>query len=191
MILTVNQYAPDFITRDIEGKTIQLSQLQGQKVLLSFYRHVACPITHLRFRELNSYDREFRNKGLVALAVYESSKDNLLKYSEDENNYARLIANPEFDLYEMYHIELNTLKLLFSMYKGAPARSAEGQKYLKHRFKPEGHVNLMGGDFLIGEDGYLKQVYYSQYLGDHLPLKEILAFINDPGYIADSRYATC
>ncbi len=191
MILKVNQYAPDFITRDIEGKVVQLSQLHGQKVLLTFYRHVACPVNHLRFRELSRHDREFRKKGLVVLAVYESSRDNLLQYSEDENYYARLIANPEFDLYEKYDIELNTLKLLFSMYKGSPAKAAEGQRYFKHRFEVEGHPNLLGGDFLIGEDGHLKQVYYNQYLGDHLPVKEILDFINDPGYSADCGSATC
>ncbi len=182
MNLKINQPAPDFITRDIRGNTIQLSQLQGQKVLLTFYRHVACPVHHLRFQELRTYEKEFCEKGLVVLAVYESSTDNLLCYSEGENYYARLIANPEFDLYEKYDIELNTVKLLFSMYNGGPAKAAAGLKLMKQRFKAEGHNNLMGGDFLIGEDGLLKKVYYNQFLGDHLPTKEILSFINDPDY---------
>ena len=187
MNLKINQPAPDFITRDIKGKTVQLSQLQGQKVLLTFYRHIACPVNHLRFQELSRYDQEFCQKALVVLAIYESSSENLLRYCEDEHYYARLIANPDFDLYKKYDIELNTLKLLFSMYKGGHAKAAEGLKSMKHRFKPEGHPNLMGGDFLIGEDGYLKQVHYNQYLGDHLPTNEILTFINNPDYKANAQ----
>ena len=31
------------------------------------------------------------------------------------------------------------------MYKGAPARSARGQRYFKHRFEPEEHPDLLGG----------------------------------------------
>jgi len=160
-------------------------------VLLTFYRHVACPISHLRFRELSRLDHEFRKKGLIVLAVFESSRDNLIRYSEDEQYYARPIPNPEFDLYERYDIELNTLKILFSMYKGAPAKSIEGKRQFKHRFEPEGHPDLLGGDFLIGEDGFLKQVHYNQFLGGHLSVVEIRAFLNNPTYKEECRSATC
>ncbi len=185
------QSAPDFISRDIWGNTIQLNQFLGSKVLLTFYRHVGCPVHHLRFLEMSSYDREFRKKGLVVLAVYESSKANLVRYSENENYYARLIANPEFDLYEKYGIECNTLKLLFSMYKGVAAKKAAGEKRARHKFEPEGHPDLLGGDFLIGENGQLKRGYYNQFLGDHLPIEEIFAFINDPCYSPGLRRAPC
>lgn len=191
MILAVNQSAPGFTSRDIRGDEIQLNQFLGKKVLLTFYRHVGCPVHHLRFLELSRYDREFREKNLVVLAVFESSIANLLRYSENENYYARLIANPEFDLYEKYGIEFNTLKLLFSMYKGVSAKRAEGEKRSRHKFEPEGHPDLLGGDFLIGENGVLRKVYYNQFLGDHLPVKEIFAFINDPGYSPGAPPALC
>ncbi|AKD57106.1 redoxin domain-containing protein [Spirosoma radiotolerans] len=191
MILKANQSAPDFTVRDIQGNPIKLSQFQGNKILLTFYRHVGCPVNHLRFLELSSHDQAFREKGLVVLAVYESSADNLLRYSENEHYHARLIANPEFDLYEMYAIELNTLKLLFSMYKGVYAKKVEGKKRAKHAFEPEGHSNLLGGDFLISEDGLLKRVYYNQFLGDCLPTEEILAFINDPRYSPAPQPTPC
>lgn len=182
MILQAGQPAPDFTICDIRGNTIQLSQLQGKKILLTFYRHVGCPVNHLRFLELSRHDPTFREKGLVVLAIYESSADNLLRYSKNAHYHAQLIANPEFDLYDTYAIELNTLKLLFSMYKGVYAKKIEGEKQATHTFEPEGHPNLLGGDFLINETGCLKRVYYNQFLGDHLPTEEILAFLNDPGY---------
>lgn len=179
MPLIENQPAPDFQTTDISGNTVRISALKGKKVLLTFYRHVGCPFTNLRFLELQKLDSYFSKMGLVVLAIYESSSDNLKRYSRDESFYARLIANPEFDLYTLYDIELSTLKILFSMYRGAFAKGAAGRRSFKENFGPEGHTNVLGGDFLIDEDGCIKYAYYNQYLGDHLPVKDIIHFLND------------
>jgi len=177
MPLKKNQPAPNFRTADISGKPVTISDFKGKKILLTFYRHVGCPVNNLRFQQLRQYDPYFKEQELVVLAVYESSIENLIRYSRDESFYARLIANPEFDLYTQYEIEQSTLKMLFSMYKGVFAKSMEGKKYFKERFEPEGHQNLLGGEFLIGEDGNLKHIYYNQYLGDHIPTSEILKFV--------------
>ncbi len=177
MPLFENQPAPDFQATDISGNAVHISALQGRKVLLTFYRHVGCPFTNLRFHELQKLDSYFSEMGLVVLAVYESSSDNLKRYSRDESFYARMIANPEFDLYRLYDIELSTLKILFSMYKGAIAKAAEGNRMFKENFGPEGHTNVLGGDFLIDEAGCIKYAYYNQYLGDHLPVRDILRFL--------------
>jgi len=191
MILKINQPAPDFTTRDIYGNNLQLSNYKGRKVLLTFYRHVACPVNNLRFLELNKYGELFREKKLAVLAVYESTRENLLKYSAKEGYYATLIANPEFNLYQTYEIELNFSKLLYSMYKGVHAKKIEGERLAKHKFDPEGHSELLGGDFLIGEDGALIDIYYNQYLGDHLPVENILSFINDPLYKPKYQLVCC
>jgi peroxiredoxin len=179
MSLHPNQPAPDFQIMDISGNPVRLSDFKGNKVLLTFYRHVGCPFTNLRFLELQKMDEYFREMGLVVLAIYESSMDNLKRYSAGESFYARIIANAEFDLYTLYDIERNTLKILYSMYKGAYGKAKEGQKKFKEKFEPEGHTDLLGGDFLIDEDGIIKYPYYNQYLGDHLPVNEILRFINN------------
>lgn len=179
MPLIENQPAPDFQTADISGNTVRMSALRGKKVLLTFYRHVGCPFTNLRFLELQKLDSYFREMDLVVLAVYESSRENLKRYSRDESFYARMIANPEFDLYTLYNIEQNTLKILFSMYKGAFAKGAEGRRRFKENFSPEGHTNVLGGDFLIDENGRIQYAYYNQYLGDHLPVNDIIRFLKN------------
>jgi peroxiredoxin Q/BCP len=180
MPLQKNQPAPDFMTADIFGKPVAISAFKGKKILLTFYRHVGCPVNNLRFQELRQYDTYFKEQDLVVLAVYESSVENLTRYCRDESFYARLIANPEFNLYTQYEIEQSTLKMLYSMYKGVFAKSLEGRKHFKDQFEPEGHQNLLGGDFLIGEDGHLKHIYYNQYLGDHMPTSKILKFAQSP-----------
>jgi peroxiredoxin Q/BCP len=179
MPLIENQPAPDFRATDISGSTIRISDLKGKKILLTFYRHVGCPFTNLRFLELQKLDRYFREMNLVVLAVYESSNENLLRYSRDESFYARMIANPEYDLYSLYDIELSTLKILYSMYKGAFAKREEGRRRFKENFCPEGRTNTLGGDFLIDEDGCIKCAYYNQYLGDCLPVNDIIRFLKN------------
>lgn len=179
MPLIENQPAPDFQATDISGSTVRISALKGKKILLTFYRHVGCPFTNLRFLELQKLDSYFSEMGLTVLAIYESSSENLQRYCRDESFYARMIANPAYDIYSLYDIEQSTLKILYSMYKGAFAKAEEGRRRFKEKFCPEGRTNTLGGDFLIDEDGYLKYAYYNQYLGDHLPVKDIIRFLNN------------
>jgi peroxiredoxin Q/BCP len=140
---------------------------------------VGCPFTNLRFLELQELDNYFRKMGLMVLAVYESSRENLQRYSCDESFYARLIPNPDYDLYSLYAIEQSALKILYSMYKGAFAKREEGRRRFKKDFCLEGRADTLGGDFLISEDGCIKYAYYNQYLGDHLPVKDIIRFLKN------------
>ena len=158
---------------------MQLSSFKGKKVLLSFYRHVGCPFTNLRFLDLRKQDEYFKKMGLIILSIYESSTENLTRYCSKESFYSRIIANPEFDLYRLYDIELNDLKILHSLYKGAYSKMIEGRKTFKDKFEPEGHRNLLGADFLIDESGLIVYPYYNQFLGDHLPVRDIGRFIRE------------
>ncbi|WP_316825459.1 redoxin domain-containing protein [Pedobacter miscanthi] len=178
MPLFENQPAPDFQATDIWGNNVSISALKGKKILVTFYRHVACPFTNLRFLELQEMENFFREKGLVMLAIYESSAENLKRYTHGESFYGQIIANPGYDLYTLYDIELSSVKILFSMYKGAFAKAEEGQRRFKEKFCPEGRPNVLGGEFLIGDDGYIKYSYYNQYLGDNMAVKDIMRFAN-------------
>jgi peroxiredoxin len=142
MMLKANQPAPDFMVKDIWGINVQLSSFKGKKSLLTFYRHVGCPVNHLRFLELQKLGDFFKKRNLVIIAIYESCTENLQLYSKDEQFHAQLIANPELDLYGKYYVEQNTLKFLFSMYKGVFSKVQAGKKLLKHQFEHEGYNNL-------------------------------------------------
>lgn len=179
MHIQENQPAPDFQAKDISGNPISISALKGKKIMLSFYRHVGCPFSNLRFLELERQRNYFSEMGLVILAVYESSPENLLRYSHNESFFARMIADPAYNLYSLYNIEQSRLKILYSMYKGAFSRLAEGQRRFKETFCPEGRTDTLGADFLIDEHGEIRHAYYNQYLGDHLPLLDIIRFLNN------------
>lgn len=178
MKLQISETAPDFTIKDVHGNTVNLSAFKGKKVFLTFYRNVGCPVCNLHFHELLPLEKEFKAKGAIALAVYESSAANLRRYVDGETYYTVMIANPGFDLYEKYGIERSTIKLLSSIYKGVIGKAEQGKKLFKQKFDQDGHANLMGGEFLIDETGKIETAYYNQFIGDHLPVKDIKAFLN-------------
>jgi peroxiredoxin Q/BCP len=179
MPLSENQPAPDFQVTDVLGNPVCLSALKGRKILLTFYRHVGCPFTNLHFLGLQELDSYFQEMDIVVLAIYESDSENLQRFIQNESFYARLIANPSYDLYSLYQIEQSALKILYSMYQGAYAKGELGRKKFKESFCPEGRKDTLGGDFLIDEHGIIKYAYYNQYLGDHMPMREIIKFLKN------------
>ncbi len=178
MKLKPSQIAPDFTATAISSNLIQLSTFKGKKVFLTFYRNVGCPVCNLRFHELLPLEKEFQAKGAIVLAVYESSAANLKRYAGNENYHTQMIANPEFDLYEKYAIERSTIKLLSSIYKGVIGKAERGKKLFKQKFDQDGHANLLGAEFLIDENGRIVTAYYNQFIGDHLQVRDIKAFLN-------------
>jgi thioredoxin-dependent peroxiredoxin len=176
--VTEKEQAPAFTTSDVNGNAIKLTDYKGKKVLLSFYRNVGCPVCNLRFHELQNKEGMFKEKGLVVLAVYESTADNMKQYLEGESPYATLIPNPKQDLYELYQVDRSMGKMMKGMFHGAMGKMKEGKKLYRKKIAQDGNANRIGADFLIDENGNVANAYYGKYVGDHLPLNEIISFIN-------------
>ena len=66
--LKVGSQAPDFAAAGIDGKTYNLSQLQGKVVLLTFWS-TRCQICHSEIPKLNQVAERYRDKDVVFLAV--------------------------------------------------------------------------------------------------------------------------
>lgn len=177
MKIKENQTAPDFTLQDVNGNTIHLSDYKGKKVLLSFFRNVGCPVCNVRFHELQEKSDYFRSKNLILLAVYESSAENMKKYLDGENPYAVMIPNPDESLYKRYAVDKSMGKVMKGMFRGAMSKMKKGKKLFKSDIKQDGNATRIGADFLIDEKGVVKNAYYGDYVGDHLPLAEILSFI--------------
>lgn len=177
MKIKEHQSAPGFTLQDVNGNTINLSDYKGKKVLLSFFRNVGCPVCNLRFHELQEKSDYFRSKSLVHLAIYESSVENMKKYLEGETPYAVMIPNPDESLYKRYAVDKSMGKVMKGMFYGAMSKMKNGKKLFKSEIKQDGNMTRIGADFLIDEKGVVKKAYYGGYVGDHLPLAEILKFI--------------
>lgn len=146
-------------------------------MLLTFYRNVGCPICNLRFHEVEARMPEWAAKGLVSIAVYESTGDNLRAYMDDERPATLLIPDPFEELYALYHVERSTAKLMKGMLHGAMGKMSRGKKLFTKKIKQDGHMDRIGAEFLIDAEGTLRVAHYGAYLGDHLALDSIAAFV--------------
>ncbi|MEP7214541.1 MAG: TlpA disulfide reductase family protein [Acidobacteriota bacterium] len=66
--LTIGSAAPDFAAEGMDGKTYNLSQLQGKVVLITFWS-TRCAICHSEIPKLNQVVERYRGKDVVFLAV--------------------------------------------------------------------------------------------------------------------------
>jgi thioredoxin-dependent peroxiredoxin len=172
------QAAPTFTIKDINGTIVNLADYKGKKVMLTFYRNVGCPICNLRFNELQAQADYFKSKGLVLLAVYESTADNMKQYLEGQSTYATMIPNAEQDLYKLYDIDRSGGKMMKGMFHGAMGKMKKGKKLFKSKIKQDGNSNRIGADFLIDENGNVKMAHYGSFVGDHISLETIKQFLN-------------
>jgi peroxiredoxin len=169
--------APTFTTKDVNGITIDLSEYKGQRVFLSFHRNVGCPICNLRFHQVEEHMAEFQQKGLVVIAVYESTAEAMRSYLEGEHFGTIMIPDPEQGLYALYRVERSKGKVMKGMLHGALGKMSDGRKLFRKRMKQDGHLDRIGADFLINADGTLHTAYYGAYVGDNLPLDSVRAFL--------------
>jgi thioredoxin-dependent peroxiredoxin len=179
MKISPPQEAPHFKTKDINGKTVNLADYRGKKIMLTFYRNVGCPVCNFRFHELQEQADSFKVKDLILLAVYESTTENMKQYLEGEDPYALMISNPEQDLYKLYNIDRSMGKMMKGMFHGAMSKMNKGKKLFKRKIKQDGNSNRISADFLIDKNGKVQTAYYGKFIGDHLPMYEIKNFINN------------
>lgn len=179
MKISPPQDAPNFVTKDVNGTIVNLADYKGKKIMLTFSRNVGCPVCNLRFHELQAQADTFKTKGLILLAVYESTAEHMKQYLEGENPYAIMIPNPEQNLYELYNIDRSMGKIMKGVFNGAMGKMLKGKKLFNQKIKQDGNANRIGADFLIDENGKVQTAYYGKYIGDHLPMSDIKKFIDN------------
>ena len=69
MKLTSGQQAPLFSTKDIFGNTIDLAQIQDQKIILSFFRYAECPMCNLQIAKIMQQKEFFFKHNLKLITV--------------------------------------------------------------------------------------------------------------------------
>jgi peroxiredoxin len=79
------------------GNSINLGELKGKKVMLSFYHFAGYPICNFRFHEIETNMLFFESNNIVVIGVYESSPVAMKTFIEGENFKTTLIPNPTFE----------------------------------------------------------------------------------------------
>jgi len=173
MRLTLNSTAPQIKTKDISGKDFDLESFRGQKLLVSFFRFSTCPFCNLRIHTLNTV---YEKLGVKVVALFESSNENLLKHLTHYELSFPVLSDKKGEYYKSYGLN----KSVFGMFKGMLTRPVEMIKGLSKGKSPlrgvDGYLTRMPADFLIDENGMIKELMYAKDEGEHMDLEIIKAF---------------
>ena len=176
MRLQPGQPARHFEVQDIYDKRICLSDYEGRKLMLSFYRYASCPLCNLRVHQLIERYAEFQSNGLELLAFFQSPKASILKYVGRRDAPFPIVADPDRTVYRQYSVESSWVGFLMAGITKLPhLRKAMSKGYLPGKI--EGQTALVPADFLIGPDLKIAVAFYGHDIGDHMPTERIDAWL--------------
>ncbi|NJM94212.1 MAG: AhpC/TSA family protein [Cytophagales bacterium] len=171
-----NDVAPALEVTSVQGMPLDLNDYQGKTVLLSFFRFAGCPVCNMRMHELMKNQAALQAKGVEVIAVFESSGETLAEYLKDASIPFPLVSDTSLALYRRYGAdEKSLIKMIRTMTKQqAKADMKIGETLYQGKTYPkDGSMTRIPADFLI-ENGSIKRAYYGRYIGDHIPLQELL-----------------
>ena len=170
MLKTGNQ-APQIAALDIYSNEFNLENLKGKKIYLSFLRVASCPFCNLRVNQVIQKHDEWNKKGIITVAIFASSNEEILKYAGKQHPAFTVIGDPKEQFYKQYGIG----KSYPGMFK-AFLRLATIFKFTRKgmfTLKAMTEKPILPGDFLIDENGIIQKAYYGKDFGDHIPFSEI------------------
>ncbi|HPM75791.1 MAG TPA: peroxiredoxin-like family protein [bacterium] len=172
--LIVGEVAPDFTLPALGGAKITLSERRGEKIWLAFFRYAGCPLCNLRVGEMIARHARYEQAGLTILTVWQSPLDRLVRLVDKQEPPFPLLADPREEVYGRYGLEAK----LSGMF--APAVTVKLAKAAARGFFPgptDGTKTRLPGDFLIDEQGVLRDVFYGRDIAEHIPFERVEAFI--------------
>ena len=169
--------APVFNNGQVSHDTLNAASLKGKKILLTFNRYVSCPLCNFRTHELLEVYDTLRSHGLILISVYESTRQTLIDYTSQEEIPFMMLADPEEKLYKLFKIQKSWLRSFTGLFRDYSRKHKAGKKLFKGSYERDGHLNRIGADFLIDENGIIQVAYYGKFVGDHLPVNEIVKWV--------------
>lgn len=90
--LQIGQAAPDFAAQTLEGQPVNLKELQGKVVVLTFWS-TRCAICHAEFPKLNQIVDRYRAQDVVFLAVTMENQAKVNPYLQKNRISSTVVTN--------------------------------------------------------------------------------------------------
>lgn len=178
MLLKTGQTVPLFSLTDIYDREIDLSayKTKNKKILISFFRNVACPFCTFRIHQLTKKNEKWKDK-LEMIFFLESKKQVILRsIFHQEVSPIPIISDFERATYQKYGAEVSTKKTNVTL------NSKEQMTFYTNLVDKgygidsgEATIHSIPADFLLDENLNIIEVYYGKNLADHLPFEKIEA----------------
>jgi peroxiredoxin len=178
MRLHVGDVAPTFRVPDLNGQLLNLDAYRGASLLLSFVRSAACPLCNLRMWYLTQQYPQWAAQGLQVIAVFETSIATTRKYVGADPLPFPMVADGNTGLFQAYGVEANPSGLVLGIVKRLGDYWKVWREFAQVNMS-DGNPAQLPADFLLNPDLTIHTAYYGQDIGDHLPLAQIDAFVQD------------
>ncbi len=175
MRLTPGTAAPALQATSHLGEPVDLAELRGRPVLLSFYRYASCPVCNLRVRAIIRALPGLPASGLGIIAVFQSPPATVAKYVGRQDAPFPIVSDPALRHYRAFGVETRWGGLFSRRALAAVVRA------LRRGFSPgriDGPVQRVPADFLIAPDGRIAVAHYGKDIDDHLPLETVEAWLH-------------
>lgn len=177
--LTNGQTAPDFEMKDMAGNIIRLSDYDGRKLLVCFFRYAGCPWCNLALHRLTLEAPRLKSLGLNIVAFIQSEPENIQRYIYERHTPLPdfpIIPDPGSEVYKAYGIRNSVRSAATSAVRIPSWFNATLGKGFRQG-KIDGSTSLVPAHFLIGPDNFTihQASYGSDYFQDW-PMIEILDF---------------
>ena len=133
--LAPGDVAPDFSLPDADGKTVSLSSLRGQRVIVYFYPAAMTPGCTKEACDFRDNLGVLADAGLTVLGISPDTPEKLAKFRDKESLNFALLADPGRDVLNAY--------------------GAYGEKTMYGKKT----VGVIRSTFLIGADGSLSLIH--------------------------------
>ena len=142
--------------------------------LLSFFRDAACPFCNFRIYELTHHHQSLSALGLDIVAVFGSSREEVLHFVAQHPRPFPIAADPVGASHARYGIERSFWRKLKAIVTRVPTL-VRGLKIVG--LAGLNTNNLLPADFLIDEDGRIVETWYGTDAGDRIPLERVELFL--------------
>jgi peroxiredoxin Q/BCP len=142
--LAPGDVAPDFSLPDADGKTVSLSALRGQRVIVYFYPAAMTPGCTKEACDFRDNLGVLADAGLTVLGISPDKPEKLAKFRDKESLNFALLADPGRDVLKAY--------------------GAYGEKTMYGKKT----VGVIRSTFVIGADGTVERAYYNVKATGHV-----------------------
>lgn len=167
--------APAIRASALDGRAVDLSAMRGRPVHLAFFRYASCPYCNMRVADLIRHQSDFQRSAVETIAVFQSPADRLETRIGAQAPPFAVVGDPEQALYRRYAVGRSIRGLV-----AHPVRHPLQMARTIARFLPgvpDGPVDRMPAEFLIGEDGRIEVAHYGVHLDDRLPIDAVLRWV--------------
>jgi thioredoxin-dependent peroxiredoxin len=142
--LAPGDVAPEFSLADADGKTVSLSSLRGQRVIVYFYPAAMTPGCTKEACDFRDSLGALAGAGLTVLGISPDSPEKLSKFRDKESLNFTLLADPD--------------RVVMQAYGAYGEKTMYGKKT----------TGVIRSTFVIAADGTVERAYYSVKATGHV-----------------------